>query len=194
LGEVLTLAEARTRSVVVSGAPGEVLVGLDDHAFRRVPAGKVRLSELLLEDEELAPGPHRVVVMRDAEGTRSAVWSWFLVTDEAAATAALPPPGVVLSSPQGTYNGDAAADAVIIEAFALESRRPLLVRVHGVGWAVERRTSGEPLRVQGLPSGDIRVEATELGEGASSVPAAGPWATMSRVITVNRDAPRRPGP
>jgi hypothetical protein len=195
-GEVLTRAEAEGRSVVLSGASGEMLVGLDDHAFRRVPGSKVRLSELLLEDEELAPGPHRVVIVRDLDGGgRQDTWSWFTVSDDAQPSAAPPPPGVVLVSPHGTYNGDKAADGVTIDAFVLGARRPpLLVRVHGAGWSVERRTSGEPLRVRALPSGDIRVEAFELGGGGGTVvPAVGPWATMSRVITVNRDAPRRPG-
>jgi hypothetical protein len=193
-GEVSTLADAASRSVVVSGGPGELLVGLDDHAFRRVSGGRVRLSELLLEDEELAPGPHRVVALRDSGDSREIAWSWFTLSDDAVATTAAPPAGVVLLSPQGTFNGDAAADGVTIDAFVLETRRPLLVRVQGPGWSVERRTSGEPLRARALPSGDFRVEAFDLGGGAgAAVPPSGPWATMSRVITVNRDAPRRPG-
>ncbi len=190
-GEVATLVDAASRSVVVSGGPGELLVGLDDHAFRRVSGGRVRLSELLLEDEELAPGPHRVVAVHDTDGKREVAWSWFTLSDDALATPP-PPAGVVLLSPHGTFNGNAAADDVTIDAFVLEVHRPLLVRVQGPGWAVERRTSGEPLRVRALPSGDFRVEAFDLGGGAA-VPPSGPWATMSRVITVNRDAPRRPG-
>lgn len=185
------------RSVVVSGARGAVYVGLDDHPFRLVDAGSIRLTELLLEDEELAPGVHRLVVVQDGAEGRAIATSWFSVGEEGDANAEPSSWGIVLFSPHGTFNGDAAADGVTIDAFSLAPERSLALRVVGPGWSAERRTTGESLSVQGLPSGDFRIEAEELAPGPSGsglVPVRGSWSSLSRVITVNRDAPRRPGP
>ena len=196
-GERILSDVVATRSVVVSGAQGTVYVGLDDHPFRRVDTGSIRLMDLLLEDEELAPGAHRLVVVQEGAEGRAIAASWFFVGDEGEANAEPSSWGAVLFSPHGTFNGDAAADGVTIDAFSLTPERSLVVRVVGPGWTAERRTSGEPLTVQGLPSGDFRIEAEELAPGPSAsdlVPVRGAWSTLSRVITVNRDAPRRPGP
>lgn len=193
-GAFVPASEAQVLRVSVQGAEGELWIALDEHPFRSVRTGSVRLGALLLEDEELAPGPHRVVVLKETEGGWAFAASSFSVGDEgqAASPPPVPPPsGVVLLDPRGTYNGVSAADAVTVRAWSLTSRAALSVRVTGTKLLLEKRTNGEALRVVGLPSGDFRFEVLELAPAADGrlVHAGGRWSNMSRVITVNRDAP-----
>ncbi len=192
-GALVPGIDAARQHVTLRGVSGEVLVALDDHTPRRVTTGSVRLGALLLEDEELAPGFHRLVVVRETEAAFEVAASTFFVGDEAPPSVP-PPSGVVLLEPHGTYNGDKAADAIRVVAFGLDATSPLAVRVSGPTVSSERNIKSGALRVQGLPSGDFRIDAIELSgaDPATAVPRSGRWSTMGRVITVNRDAPEPP--
>lgn len=207
--EPVTLDRAGELIVTLEGRSEGVLVALDGHAFRAFPGEGVPLGRLLLEDEEIAPGPHRLVALRD-EGTRRAVAvTWFWVHEGATSSPAVPeeppPGGVVLVAPRGTYNGERAADAVRIDAFALassalvaptgerttspvDSEAALRVRMAGPGGAATQVTRGESLAVQRLESGDHGIEVTRApAVGGRERVGEGPWGVAHRIITVNRD-------
>lgn len=211
-GQRVTVEEAVQLEVVLeklggAALEGDLQVALDGHAFRVIRENRVPLRRLLLEDEELAPGRHRLVALRDGEQGRALVATWFRVeeagsSENAAAPGAAPPPGLVLVSPRGTFHGDAAADEIRLDAFALDEgafqaregsrvgpdrQAAILVRVTGPSGMAERRTRGEPLRIVGLGSGDHRIEAFRV-DAAGRVLSRGPWATNERTITVNRDS------
>lgn len=211
LGQRLQANQADGLEVVVDGAldsaAGQLRVALDGHAFRTVDDHRIPLRRLLLEDEELAPGLHRLVAIRQTEAGRSLAASWFRVdASEADAevsdelTDRAPHPGVVLAAPRGTFYGD-AADDIVLDAVALHSdvfgvsgaRQPiadreaiLLVRLSGPSGVAERRTHGQLFRVSGLASGDHRIEA-RLVDARGRPVSQGIWASVERTITVNRE-------
>lgn len=198
------LAEASEREVVVEGPREKLHVALDGHAFRPLRE-RVVLGDLLLEDEELAPGPHRLVVLRDEPEGRAVAATWFWVhegADDAAGVPDVPPrAGIVLVAPWGTYNGPRAADAVRIDAFALAPFRRsvgggpidhgviLRALVEGPDGSLAGTTRGEPLAVLRLGSGDHHIEVRRIAPRGAAAPAdEGPWDVVARTITVNRDA------
>ncbi len=203
------LAEASQLEVVLEGPREGVRLALDGHAFRP-SRDRVTLGDLLLEDEELAPGPHRLVALRDEPAGRLVTATWFWVhegaEDEASVPEAPPRAGVVLVAPRGTYNGPQAADAVQIDAFALAPFRRtsaaspidqgaiLRAQVEGPEGSLAGTTQGEPLALLRLGSGDHRVEVRRIAPRGDAprddAPRddEGPWDVVSRVITVNRDA------
>lgn len=212
LGQRLRADQADGLDVVVDGIAsspaGELRVALDGHAFRVVDDHRIPLRRLLLEDEELAPGVHRLVAIRETEAGRSLAASWFRVDVSEADSEVhgtlveqTPFPGVVLAAPRGTFFGD-AADDIVLDAFALHDdvfgargdRRAvtdreavLLLRLSGPSGIAEQRTHGQPFRVRGLTSGDHRIEVRLVD--ANGRPAAqGTWASVERTITVNRES------
>jgi hypothetical protein len=105
--------------------------------------------------------------------------------------------------PRGTYNGPAAADAMIADFVVLGAElRPggynVDVRVMSAGAAAPplARNSQlllerwQPARISGLPSGDYSVEFAL--RPARDGPAPASETRASRIVTVNRDAPVRP--
>ncbi len=185
-GEVVSSKIVAKRRVTLSGEfGGELQVALDGHFPRKVRGRDIALGELVLEDEEIAPGLHRLAALATRkDGTRAVALAWFQVTDgnEGKGAEEAPPWGVLLLSPHGTFNGDAAADGVTIDAWSPDPKDQLTVELTGVGVHVRKVGPATPLRVLGLPSGDFRVRV-------KLATAGGPWAEVTRVITVNRDAP-----
>ena len=204
-GQLVPIQGASELEVTLEGPSEGMLLALEGHAFRRLQGNRAAVGRLLLEDEEVAPGPHRLVAVRDEGGRRSVAATWFWVHEGEPRAAEAPdePPGagVVLLAPRGTFNGEQAADAVRIDAFALapfggaggtdpvDAGVTLRARVVGPDGSATRETRGEPLAVLGLGSGDHRVEVGRAApaDGGSPV-SAGPWAVATRVITVNREA------
>lgn len=191
LGQRFERAAAAELEIVVEGGGPGLRIALDGHAFRPAPEGRIAVRRLLLEDEDLAVGPHRVVVLEDTEKGRSVVATWFWLDESSpSGSAPSPPPwGVVLVSPSGTYNGGPAADALEIDGFVLDAllrgeTEPALVRVRGKGTWGQRPVRGELLRPESLDSGDYEIELIDLRGGKT-----GPWGSVQRTVTINRDAP-----
>lgn len=220
-GARLELARAGELTVALEPPRGEYWVALDGHPFRRLGGAPLSLGQLLLEDEELAPGMHRLVVVEDkvaagsskgdAARPRSIAATWFWVHDPAEPSLVPPTkppsPGLVLLAPRGTFYG-AEADRVPLEAFALAPS--VFVGIGGraegqpiardVPLAVSLGASGETsslARHEGrgalvatarLPSGDIEIHVSSGTVAHSGAPS--PWATLQRVVTVNRDVER----
>lgn len=100
--------------------------------------------------------------------------------------------------PRGTYNGTAAADAMLADFVLLGAELEpggynLQVRITSAGAGAPPLALGneivlerwQPARISGLPSGDYVVELALRGKDAAE-------SRVARSITVNRDAPVRP--
>lgn len=182
---------------------GRVQLALDDFRPVVVEAGtrSVKLGALVPPGRTLGPGLHRLfAVAVDERGllVRPAgpVSRGPFAVVEFRVGSREPLPGdrpfIAYSQPRGTYNGDRAADGVLIDYYlvgltlAPDGNR-LAVTVEGEG--VQHREVLErwqPVAVRGLPSGDFTVKLEVLGpdgKGLAAVPA------VHRTITVNRDAP-----
>jgi hypothetical protein len=93
-----------------------------------------------------------------------------------------PAPGVVLLSPDGTYNGERASSAISVDflPIPLGLEGGATVRVTGPGVQIEQRLSSwQPVVARDLPSGDFRVEV-EVSHPSGPV-------RSSRTVTVNRE-------
>lgn len=181
--------------------PGPVAVALDDHPPRHFPTlDRVRLSELTPEGAALADGSHTLVVAaidergvahRRRSGGSRAPYAAVVFHVGARERSAPRAPFVVLLSPRGTYNGERAADSMLVDALVLgaEGSPSLEVRVTGAGVDTRAPLSAHGLGVvYGLPSGDLEVEVTAAPQGAGEVtPTA-----ARRTVTVNLDAPVPP--
>ncbi|MCC6214670.1 MAG: hypothetical protein IT376_07360 [Polyangiaceae bacterium] len=200
--QLLPRAKAGAHAVRVRREPpGPVAVALDDHSPRRFPAlDRVRLGELAPEGAPLADGAHTLVVAALDErgvahrrtsaasrGPYAAVVFHVGARDRTAA----PAPFVVLLSPRGTYNGERAADSMLVDALVLgaQGSPSLAVRITGPGVDARAPLSAHGLGVAyGLPSGDLEVEVAAAPPGAGErAPAA-----ARRTVTVNLDAPVPP--
>lgn len=188
-----------------------VVMLLDDYPPRvfKDPRKPIALAELWPTHRELEPGLHRLFVALQLpdgttleRGTAEApvpfVYRPFWVGAEPGASPASEVPGatepeVILLTPRGTFNGNTAADQVLLDYRVLglpSGAAPPKVRAEVI---VDRQAYVAELgvsdvrRIVGLPSGDHTVRVTLLG--VDGQPSSARHASASRVITVNRDAP-----
>lgn len=183
-----------------------MLLVLDTFRPRNVHAlaPAIRLADLVDEDAELAPGPHELIavlahasgetVKPDAGSTRPFDRVRFWVGASAPdAGQTLEQPLLVYNLPRGTYNGEAASDAVLLDFYVLGSlaAKSPRVRVSVTGdhdvRAQTLLTEWRPLLVHGLPSGDYTVRLALVD--ADDQPVPGARTAAERTITLNRDAP-----
>lgn len=185
---------------------GGVALALDDFRPRRLDRldEPPRLGGLVPADRTLEAGEHVLVaiaVRGDGvtlkPGDQSSLEPFGAVHFWVGARGK---PGIDMNSPMlfslqplGTYNGDKAADNVLLDFYLLGARLGEgkgSVEAHISGPGVERRLAVKDWharRIRGLPSGDYRVELTL--RGADGKPMTGPHTHATRTITVNRDAP-----
>lgn len=181
-GEKLVAANAKWQRV--AGVEPAWLT-LDHHAPRPFFAGQLALHDLLNEDEETAPGRHRVTAVR-REANRFVLESsefWLGTTP-----GPMRDDGCLLFAPRGTYNGDTEADSVEIVALTW-GPRALQVRIEfldTVEEQVARPNTALTWRPRTpLPSGDFDFTLSCRDAKGNQVDA------VSRTITVNRDAPKK---
>lgn len=215
VGKQIGLAQAAAYQVRLKASSWSdalsVVMLLDDYPPRvfRDPQKSIALGQLWPAHRELEPGLHRLFVavqlpdgttLEHGPGVARAPFAylpfWVGPEDEAARAGAMREandPGVVLLTPRGTFNGNAAADQVLLDYQVLglaPGAAPPKVKVEVI---VERQTYVSELgvsdvrRIVGLPSGDHVVRVSLLG--ADGQPSSARYASASRVITVNRDAP-----
>ena len=176
------------------------------------PAKPIQLAQLLPENRDLEPGRHTLFAaamlpdgttihsdQADAGMSSSFISFWIGDAPSSAganATASQTSPAIVLVSPRGTYNGDRAADAILVDAHVLGATGPDAPRVKvqidaALGLSDEQHeawlTPGKLMKVGGLPSGDHRFSVALVS--ADEQPLGLPSSAVARTITVNRDAP-----
>lgn len=159
-------------------------LALDHHTPRALSKNKKSwaLTDLLNEDEEIAPGEHHLISVARAGDSFTYELQSFQVDTQARE---LVPPACFLFSPRGTFNGDAEADALQVIVFPLgESVTRIRVHLRGADWSSEIESEpGIPLRAIRLPSGDFSVHVSCRATSGEEL------ASFERIITVNRDAP-----
>lgn len=192
----------------------DVVLALDDFTPRVFddPAAPIRLGDLVPENRDLESGPHRLFAATErADGStlhlsepRSLSPFAFVVfwvgpekSDEDSLgllpTTAFQAPLITLLSPRGTFNGEQAADAVRLDFHVLNARvGPGAFRVRASVEANQEEhqtllASSDVVNVSGLPSGDHSITVSLIAPDGT--PSKAPFATASRTITVNRDAP-----
>lgn len=172
-----------------SGGKVERFVALDDHPPRPFADKGIRLTSLLNEDEEVAPGLHRLVAF--VEGATSTTFEvrhfWVDVAERAVSAT-----GCVLARPAGTYNGEVSADALAVRVLPLEpSIEKVTLSWTGPLGADEKKSSIEAapravVRIAGQKSGDYEIIVSCRNGAGVEVER------VTRVVTVNRDAPQPP--
>jgi hypothetical protein len=167
------------------------------------------MAELWPANRELEPGLHRLFALVQlpdgttldrAKGAARAPLAylpfWLGPADDTLEAAALQEangPALLLVTPRGTFNGNAAADQVLLDTQVLgmppDAGAPKVRAEVVVNQQTYRAEFGatEVRRIVGLPSGDHKVSVALLG--ADGQPSNARYAAASRVITVNRDAP-----
>ncbi|HEY6562430.1 MAG TPA: hypothetical protein VI072_34415 [Polyangiaceae bacterium] len=201
-----SVVRLRTKNWPISKPGPSVLLALDTFRPRNVHAlvPPLRLTDLVDEDAELEHGPHQLVAMLarahgetvkpDAASPRpfASVRFW-LETRGVVEAGGAEEPVLVYNLPRGTYNGEAAGQAVLLdffligEALAKDGQR---VRVAITGQSTKAETTiseWRPLLIMGLSSGDYSVRLDLVGAHGEPVVAA--RASAERMITVNLDAP-----
>lgn len=162
---------------------------LDEHPARYAKGRSLSLSNLINEDEELAPGFHWVSIihlsrLNDPQPRLELSLQALAVESE---PAGLPrAPGCALLWPVGTYNGDEVAREIEVLAVPRQGSIDRVVyEARARDWLM-RGTGGfgASLRMKDAPSGDITVTAT-CSVGGERLPP------VSQVITINRDAPEQ---
>jgi hypothetical protein len=189
----------------LAASPGaRITVVLDGDGTRDVtnPNDPLTLRDLVPADRDVSLGEHVVVavvagprgdVVRRPDGTPATSVRRFWVGPAATPRVDLEQPMVVFVVPRGTYNGEAEAASALLDFVVLGgSSDPRNLTVHaridgprGRGSTVLLGRAG-PYAVRGLESGDYAFELA-LYQGGAKVDGA--FATATRVITVNLDAP-----
>ncbi len=167
-------------------------LAIDHHAFRFVAraqgeqaqgeqAKKLRLTDLINEDEELAPGTHWLYMMEVGKKSASIQAHSFSVespTDDKPIA-----PACLLWTNGLTFNGKDAAANVQIRVISLyDELKEVKYLVHGDNWqSTTTEKVGVPLKLVTPPNGDLDIEVECKG-------ADGFLTKISRTITVNEDA------
>lgn len=196
----------RVEGVKLAAEGAGVEASLDGERPRRVlDVNATTLADLMPEGRAPSPGAHWLFVaavdehgslVRGNGGSRAPYAALRFWVGNRPSPPPRVEPQVVLFSPEGTYNGAAAADAVRVDFLALPERLgaekgSARVRVTGVGVNVESRvTSWQPLHVTHLPSGDFDVEVELLNAEGAPVSATG--AHARRTVTLNREVASGP--
>ena len=215
LGKQIALDQAETYPVRLKASSWSeghsVVMLLDDYPPRvfEDPQKPIALAHLWPAHRELEPGLHRLFVavqlpdgttIESEPGVARASFAylpfWVGPGDAAAEAEAIGEanePGVILLTPRGTFNGNGAADQVLLDyqvvGLAPGAASPKVrveVVVEGQTYVAELGAS-DVRRIVGLPSGDHVVRVSLLG--GDGQPSSARYASASRVITVNRDAP-----
>jgi hypothetical protein len=153
---------------------------------------RLTLGDLVLEDDAIAPGAHVVsaALVRASDGVPVSVGDRgapaadrvHFVVGDGPAPAAVHEATLLLIEPHGTYNGDAAADRMVLSFVPFgEGATSLCVRATIAGPSVKSSYAlghARAIRLDQLASGDYEIVA-ELSGGAGA----------RRSIVVNRDAP-----
>lgn len=196
-----TPVELTARDWTLEGGRG-LQVGLDDFRPRVVQADgqQLTLRDLVPADRPIPPGEHvlwAVAVLPGGEAVKApasttsgpgpAVLRRFWVGPKGAPRIDLAAPRVFYSQPRGTYNGEAAADAVLLDVylFNVDANAPLsLVATVEDRFGRQSRRALGAWQAYGLgsaPSGDYDV-TVELDRGSD-----GKVQRVTRTITVNRE-------
>lgn len=178
-----TVTRSQVSSLVLSLPHGtSVWVALDEHPARRVGARRLHLSDLLNEDEELAPGFHHLVVFKEESADKMllALHAFSLDVESEAAPQA---PPCVLFTPQLTLNGPLASDSLTVLAIPLvPDVDRIRMQANGPDFASEAIVPvGTAVGLSTPQSGDFVFSAACLS--GSDV-----MLEIERAVTVNRDA------
>jgi hypothetical protein len=187
---------------------GGIQLALDENPPRVITSLRepIRLGELVAADQQLGAGAHRLFAVAVAS-TGEMVKPATLRSQAPFATVrfyigerGVPVPDrpmLVYGQPRGTFNGNHAADSVLVDFYVLGARlgaNAFAVQVE-ISWQEETWSTvlrrWQPLRVRGLPSGDHHVTLQLLAPSGERVTTEG--ARVQRTITINRDAPAEGG-
>ena len=176
-----------------------VMVALDDARPQRLTTRPVSLGALAGDGGAISAGPHWLfafaadasgAIVRGAGESRApmaAVRFWVGDRDPKR----VPGPRVMLAAPHGTFNGGAAADALVVDFLALPERSGVAggaarVRLRGAGVDLSRDVEAwQPVIARALPSGDFEVEVQLLDQERR--PLGEPGTKVKSTITVNRE-------
>lgn len=200
-----SVVRLRTKNWPISKPGPSILLALDTFRPRNVHAltPPIRLADLVDEDAALERGQHQLVAMLaraqgetvkpDAASPRPFASARFWLETRQFMEAGAEEPLLVYNLPRGTYNGEAAGQAVLLDFFligAALAKDGQRVRVAITGERTKAETTiseWRPLLVMGLSSGDYSVRIDLLG--ANGQPIVAPRTSATRMITVNLDAP-----
>ncbi len=181
-----------------------VQLSLDDHpphlvtSLQSIP----RLGELVAEDRGLDVGVHRLFAVavrgngetvKPAASTSRAPYATVRFHLGERGRPEVDSPRIVYSQPRGTFNGEAAADSILVDFYLLnitlgEATWGVDVRVDGLAGSWSTRVhQWQPLWLRGLPSGDYAVSLQLVSANGATKNV--PGGRVERTITVNRDAP-----
>ncbi len=175
------VAEQHTSERPLLPSQQPLWIFLDQHAPRFAGERLLTLSDLHAEDEDLAPGLHHLVLVKETEEEIGV--QVHAVSIEVKPVGIFPSPGCVLLTQALTFNGTEAADDVRLLAVPLVSEiSTVLYRAESAAYRGEKEVSaGTELRLISPPSGDIVLSATCFSGSEVRAYAV-------RTITVNRDA------
>jgi hypothetical protein len=194
-------------------ANAEVVVQLDDGPPRPATPD-LRLGDLPLPPTRLVPGRHRLLVYarlpdrtclraeNDAVRQPIAIVSFDIGTTASESGPTVADSTLLMLEPRGTYNGDAAADALRVDYYV--ARAPGEPREASVSFGVRVTIDGvgvhqhldlvgpwQPALVSGLPSGDYRISLDALDAKGNVRPLP---RRAERSVTLNRDVTVKASP
>lgn len=182
--KLLSSAELANRFLPRAPQPG-LWAMLDQHPARAFSSRQLKLTALLNEDEELAPGFHWLSLFQESgseqQPSLEVSLSAFAVETE---TEGMPlSPGCALLWPVGTYNGAEAAKNIRVLAVPRQAEVSSVRYLARAGdWQCEGTFDvGQIVLLDSPPDGDIEIAATCFVKEESLSP-------VSQVITVNSDA------
>jgi hypothetical protein len=186
-GLAAALPKAVTRSEVASlvlplPAGNSFWVALDQHPARQVGVRKLHLADLLNEDEELAPGFHHLVVLKE-ETVDKILLAVHPFSLDVQAQEVPEVPACILFTPQLTLNGPLAADSLgVLAVPLLEEVERVRMKANGPGLASEALVpTGTRVGLSKPPSGDFTFVAECLSGNDTAL-------VVERTITINRDS------
>ncbi len=186
----LSSAELNSRALPRNPQPG-LWAMLDQHPVRSFANRRLKLSDLLNEDEELAPGWHWLSLFQEAGSEEKPVVEFSL---QAFAVESEPEgmplaPGCALLWPVGTYNGPEAAENIQVLAVPRQADvSAVRYEARSEDWFSEGTFApGQIVILDSPPNGDIEISATCFVQEES-------LSLATQVITINGDAPSGASP